>query len=213
MHCLRSLRIASLGPASVRLGRRTGLRDGKSVSCITGSSISNNFEGNAIGAGRVACLGTIAKRHEDIPKRIYQSAPKRRHGKNAGMRKWSTPNNKTANIAAESSAAAATEGDNSSAQQEDMLALGRGGGRARGAEDLREISTSLKEIRVSPWSLNLLAKLVRGLPVVEASAQLQFCKKKHTSTVRKAIQVGPRVLAVMPPYKVSAADAATINRR
>ncbi|CAN0126138.1 unnamed protein product, partial [Ectocarpus sp. 13 AM-2016] len=53
---------------------------------------------------------------------------------------------------------------------------------------LREITTGLKEIRVSPWNLNLLAKLVRGLPVAEASAQLLFCKKKHTTTVAKAIQ-------------------------
>ncbi|CAN0316190.1 unnamed protein product, partial [Scytosiphon promiscuus] len=56
------------------------------------------------------------------------------------------------------------------------------------AEELRKVKTGLKEIRVSPWSLNLLAKLVRGLPVVDATAQLKFCKKKHTITVNKAIQ-------------------------
>lgn len=55
--------------------------------------------------------------------------------------------------------------------------------------ELREVSSGLKEIRVSPWTLNLLARLVRGLPVVDAAAQLEFCKKKHTGTVFKAIQV------------------------
>ena len=202
MQYLRSLGITSVGSASVRLGLRTRLIG--SASCITGSSIRNNnqqTEGSAIGggssssssssssrAGSVACMSTSSKRYKDIPKRIYQSAPKRNHGKNAGMRKWSAPNSKTGDVAA-ASAEATKAGDSNSDQQREMLALGRRGG-ARRAEDLREISTKLKEIRVSPWSLNLLAKLVRGLPVVEASAQLQFCKKKHTTTVRKAIQVG-----------------------
>lgn len=74
-----------------------------------------------------------------------------------------------------------------------QLALGKVGK----AEGLREVSSGLKEIRVSPWSLNLLAKLVRGLPVVEAAAQLQFCKKKHTITVNKAIQVWLLVACVL----------------
>ncbi|CAM9425416.1 unnamed protein product, partial [Laminaria digitata] len=142
MHCLRALRIPSLGSASVRLGTRarpTGLRS-KSASCITGSSISKKNKqqqqqqqtdaGNAI-AGSMACLmSTSAKRYEGIPKRIYQSAPKRNHGKNAGMRKWSTPNSKTgdASAAAAAEAATALAGDSSSSssdQQEEMLALGR----------------------------------------------------------------------------------------
>lgn len=128
-----------------------------------------------------ACFSTKAKRYEDIPKRVYQSAPKRKHGKYAGMRKWSSPDTGKQEIDSQE----LNEG-----QEEDgeMLALGAEGSAQTGSEG-REISTSLKEIRVSPWTLNLLTKLVRGLPVVEATAQLKFCKKKHTVTVLKAMQV------------------------
>lgn len=69
-----------------------------------------------------------------------------------------------------------------------MLAFGRSGSSATRVEP-REVSTKLKEIRVSPWSLNLVTKLARGLSVVEAAAQLKFCKKKHTVTVLRAMQV------------------------
>ncbi|CAN0030569.1 unnamed protein product, partial [Ectocarpus fasciculatus] len=72
--------------------------------------------------------------------------------------------------------------------QQKQLALGDVWSSSGNEGALREITTGLKEIRVSPWNLNLLAKLVRGLPVVEAHAQLKFCKKKHTITVGKAIQ-------------------------
>lgn len=69
-----------------------------------------------------------------------------------------------------------------------MLAFGRSGSSSARVEP-REVSTKLKEIRVSPWTLNLVTKLARGLPVVEAAAQLKFCKKKHTITVLRAMQV------------------------
>ena len=36
-----------------------------------------------------------------------------------------------------------------------------------------------KEIRISPMKLGLVAKLVRGLTVRQAVAQLMFSKKKH----------------------------------
>lgn len=127
------------------------------------------------------CLSTSTnKKYEDIPRRVYQSAPKRSHGKNAGKKKATV---KPPPQRAAATAAAASSVDDGGDMQ---LALGTAG---RKADALREVSTGLKEIRVSPWSLNLLAKLVRGLPVVDASAQLEFCKKKHTTTVNKAIQV------------------------
>ncbi|CAM9496380.1 unnamed protein product [Discosporangium mesarthrocarpum] len=53
--------------------------------------------------------------------------------------------------------------------------------------DLRETSTRLKEIRVSPWQLNLVAKMVRGLTVMDAMANMKFSKKKHSATMMRAI--------------------------
>lgn len=151
------------------------------------------------------CLSTSTNsKYKDIPKRVYQSAPKRSHGKHAGMKKWSGVQKSPAAVATPQAA----EGEGEEADEgEKQLALGKVGG-SRKAEDLREVKTGLKEIRVSPWSLNLLAKLVRGLPVVEAAAQLKFCRKKHTITVSKAIQVG-LVLArfLRGPLVVAAACA------
>ncbi|CAM9920141.1 unnamed protein product [Scytosiphon promiscuus] len=98
------------------------------------------------------------------------------------MKKWSGGQKSKAPVATPQ----AWEGEDVE-EGEKQLALGKVGG-SRKAEELREVKTGLKEIRVSPWSLNLLAKLVRGLPVVDATAQLKFCKKKHTITVNKAIQ-------------------------
>ena len=120
----------------------------------------------------------------DIPKRIYQGAPKRQHGKNAGMRKWSKPSPVRRKVEGEAVGVPGEAG----AGRGEMLAFGRTGSDAARFEP-REVSTKLQEIRVSPWSLNLLARLVRGLDVVDATAQLTFCKKKHTTTILKAIQV------------------------
>ncbi|CAM9097917.1 unnamed protein product [Pylaiella littoralis] len=134
------------------------------------------------------CLSTSVKtKHKDIPRRIYQSAPKRGHGRHSGMKKWSTAKGAPAPVAPPTGNG---EEEEQGEGAQEVVALEKiEGSKRRAAEGgLREVSTRLKEIRVSPWSLNLLAKLVRGLPVVEASAQLQFCKKKHTTTVSKAIQ-------------------------
>lgn len=105
------------------------------------------------------------------------------------MKKWS-PARRSPTPEVDSSSA---EEQGEESEQVVALEKVRDSSRKPAAGRLREVSTRLKEIRVSPWSLNLLAKLVRGLPVVDASAQLQFCKKKHTTTVSKAIQVCVRV--------------------
>ncbi|CAM9706706.1 unnamed protein product [Ectocarpus sp. 8 AP-2014] len=155
-----------------------------SSSSIGGNTADTHSNSSSSSSSSSRCLSTSTnqKKYEDIPKRVYESAPKRRHGKHAGMKKWSAATTGPPPQEAEQ----AQEEQEGEVQQKqlalgDVWSSGNEGG-------LREITTGLKEIRVSPWNLNLLAKLVRGLPVVEANAQLLFCKKKHTTTVAKAIQ-------------------------
>lgn len=114
---------------------------------------------------------------EGIPKRIYQGAPKRQHGQHAGWRKFGKPKD--------------------GPWREKQLALSEAAERSR-TRELREVSTSLKEIRVSPWNLNLLTKVVRDLPVVDAISQMEFCKKKHTVTVQRIIKVSRSMSANRP---------------
>jgi large subunit ribosomal protein L22 len=47
---------------------------------------------------------------------------------------------------------------------------------------------SEKNIRHSPWRLNLVCQLVAGLPLQEAMTQLEFCKKSMAPLVQKVIQ-------------------------
>lgn len=103
------------------------------------------------------------KREYFIPtKRQYKSAPKRQHGIHAGWRKFSQPKDRPWHVKPK---------------------------KGEEKRELAEVSTSIKGIRVSPWQLNLLAKVVRNLPVVDAVAQMEFGKKKHTETYKKIIQV------------------------
>mmetsp|Transcript_38065 Transcript_38065/g.122213 ORF Transcript_38065/g.122213 Transcript_38065/m.122213 type:complete len:201 (-) Transcript_38065:96-698(-) len=46
----------------------------------------------------------------------------------------------------------------------------------------------LRNIRTSPWRLNLITKLVRRMWVPEALTQLKFCQKRFAPTVAEAIQ-------------------------
>lgn len=77
-------------------------------------------------------------------------------------------------------------------------------------KELREVSTTLREIRVSPWTLNLVTKLARDLPVVDAMAQMEFCKKKHTATVQRIIKVSCRLSCTCrtPPHPLDLVCAA-----
>ncbi|MEX1148210.1 MAG: 50S ribosomal protein L22 [Sphingomonadales bacterium] len=43
-------------------------------------------------------------------------------------------------------------------------------------------------IRVSPQKLNLVAGLIRGMPVEKALADLTFSKKRHAQDVKKILQ-------------------------
>jgi large subunit ribosomal protein L22 len=45
-----------------------------------------------------------------------------------------------------------------------------------------------KNIRHSPWRLNLVCQLVAGLPFQEAMTQLDFCKKSKAPLVQKMLQ-------------------------
>ncbi len=187
MNRLRFLRAPFGGAGGIR-PRPAATTSARNMLTPTSESISTagrqdgGFASSSSAITSSRCLSTSTnKKYEDIPRRIYQSAPKRSHGKHAGKKK-ATVKGPAPGAAAAAAAAASSGGDGADMQ----LALGAAG---RKADARREVSTGLKEIRVSPWSLNLLTKLVRGLPVVDASAQLQFCKKKHTTTVDKAIQV------------------------
>lgn len=99
-----------------------------------------------------------------LKKRQYQLAPKRQHGRHAGWKKWSVWKN----------------------YGEIKYPVETG---PRPTKELREVSTKLQKIRVSPWNLNLLTPVVRGLPVVDAIAQMEFSKKKHSVTVQRLIRV------------------------
>lgn len=45
----------------------------------------------------------------------------------------------------------------------------------------------IRMLRVSPQKLNLLAQLIRGLPVGKAMDELAFSRKRHAVDVRKAL--------------------------
>ncbi|CAM9559018.1 unnamed protein product [Ectocarpus sp. 6 AP-2014] len=197
MHRLRFLRVPlgggiggirprahSAPTAAASAGNTSRMAATSSSSIIGGNTTDTHSNSSSSSSSSSRCLSTSAnqKKYEDIPKRVYESAPKRRHGKHAGMKKWSAATRGPPPQEAEQE-----QEEQEGEVQQKQLALGDVW--SSGNEgDLREITTGLKEIRVSPWNLNLLAKLVRGLPVVEANAQLLFCKKKHTTTVAKAIQ-------------------------
>lgn len=139
-----------------------------------------------------------------IPKRVYQSAPKRRHGRHAGWRKWSAPTTKhTKKDRADQPAGAMAAVDDATETQVSVVD-GLKEKEEERKRELREVSAKMKEIRVSPWKLNLLAKVVRNLPVVDAMAQMEFCKKKHTVTFQKIIKVR------YSTHRLSSADRALI---
>jgi large subunit ribosomal protein L22 len=45
-----------------------------------------------------------------------------------------------------------------------------------------------KNIRHSPWRLNLICQLVAGLPLTEAMTQLEFCQKSKAPLVQKVLK-------------------------
>ncbi len=46
----------------------------------------------------------------------------------------------------------------------------------------------MKDIRVSPWKLSLVAAQVRGMPLKEAVANMKFSKKKQSSNMLEVLQ-------------------------
>lgn len=51
-----------------------------------------------------------------------------------------------------------------------------------------EAKVVLRDLRVSPIKLNYVTRLIRGLPVNEALAQLTFCSRRISVDVKKALQ-------------------------
>lgn len=51
-----------------------------------------------------------------------------------------------------------------------------------------EAKCFVKNIRISPWKLNLVASSIRGLRVDEALAQLTFMKKRVAREVKAALE-------------------------
>ncbi len=47
----------------------------------------------------------------------------------------------------------------------------------------------MKDIKVSPWKLNLVAAQVRGMPLKEAVANMKFSKKKQASNMLEILQI------------------------
>jgi len=50
-----------------------------------------------------------------------------------------------------------------------------------------EAQAVIRNLRVSPRKLNLVAELIRGLPAAEARARLTFSKRRIAHAVRKAL--------------------------
>ena len=59
--------------------------------------------------------------------------------------------------------------------------------RARGLKD-NEARVVLNRLRVSPQKLNLVAQMIRGLPVNQALTQLTFSGRRIAGDVKKALQ-------------------------
>lgn len=51
-----------------------------------------------------------------------------------------------------------------------------------------EASAKAKHIRVSPYKLNLVADLIRGMNAAEAIVQLNFCKRRVANDVKAVLQ-------------------------
>ena len=58
----------------------------------------------------------------------------------------------------------------------------------RRLDKMKTYEGSEKNIRHSPWRLNLIAGLVRGLPLLEAITQLEFCRKTRAPLVQKVLK-------------------------
>mmetsp|Transcript_41340 Transcript_41340/g.54345 ORF Transcript_41340/g.54345 Transcript_41340/m.54345 type:complete len:232 (-) Transcript_41340:244-939(-) len=59
---------------------------------------------------------------------------------------------------------------------------------------LKAVRLQEKEIRVSPWKLNLVAAQVRRLTLPEAYAQTMFSKKHQAKTVERTLQRAAKIL-------------------
>jgi len=51
-----------------------------------------------------------------------------------------------------------------------------------------EAQAILRNVRISPQKLNLVAESIRGLPVEKALASLQFSRKRIASDVKKVVE-------------------------
>ena len=58
----------------------------------------------------------------------------------------------------------------------------------RRIEKLKTYEGKEKDIRHSPWRLNLVCQLAAGLPLPEALLQLEFCRKSMAPLVHKVIK-------------------------
>jgi large subunit ribosomal protein L22 len=58
---------------------------------------------------------------------------------------------------------------------------------ARRLKKMRTYEGSEKNIRHSPWRLNLVCQFAAGLPLQEALTQLEFCKKEKAPLVQKIL--------------------------
>lgn len=54
--------------------------------------------------------------------------------------------------------------------------------------ELKATYSKIKSLRTSPRKLNLVAGLIRGLPVQEALVQLAFSKKRIANDVKKCLK-------------------------
>ena len=51
-----------------------------------------------------------------------------------------------------------------------------------------EARAVLRNLRTSPYKLNLVAEMIRGMPAQEALTQLEFNKKRISNDVKKVLQ-------------------------
>eukprot|EP00560_Eucampia_antarctica_P010155 CAMPEP_0197829142 /NCGR_PEP_ID=MMETSP1437-20131217/5600_1 /TAXON_ID=49252 ORGANISM="Eucampia antarctica, Strain CCMP1452" /NCGR_SAMPLE_ID=MMETSP1437 /ASSEMBLY_ACC=CAM_ASM_001096 /LENGTH=251 /DNA_ID=CAMNT_0043430659 /DNA_START=39 /DNA_END=794 /DNA_ORIENTATION=- len=58
---------------------------------------------------------------------------------------------------------------------------------ARRVSRLRSVSGKEKNIRHSPWRMNLVCQFISGLTVPEALVQLEFCEKKRGAPILKKV--------------------------
>lgn len=76
-------------------------------------------------------------------------------------------------------------------------------------EKMRTYSGKQKNIRGSPWKLNLVCQLAAGLPVWEALKQLNFCNKAKAPLVAQVIQRTANLASIRDGLTVRQLEVAT----